>query len=101
MGVYAAAAEQNDAQLYAAINAVQGCAWKQAEIRLYGDDVATCMNIARSAGAIAAGMSSLGPMVYFFSESFDETCSLLQQRLPMWRLIKTSPRNMGREVLDA
>ena len=101
MGVYAAAAEQNDAQLYKAINAVQDCAWKRAEIHLYRDEVTTCLNIVRSNGANAAGMSSLGPMVYFFSEAFDETCSLLQERLPTWRLIRTSPRNSGREVFDA
>jgi len=101
MGVYAAAVEQNDAQFYSAINAVQECAWKQAEIRLYGDEVLACLDIVRSSGANAAGMSSLGPMVYFFSEQFGETCSLLQERLPKWRLIRTSPRNQGREVFDA
>ena len=101
MGVYAAAAEQDDAQFYAAINAVQQCAWKRAEIHLYGDEVVTCLDIVRTNGAIAAGMSSLGPMVYFFSERFDETCSLLQERLPSWRLIRTSPRNRGRDIIDA
>jgi len=101
MGVYAAAAEENDTQFYAAINAVQECAWKRAEIGLYKDDVTTCLNIVRSNGANAAGMSSLGPLVYFFSETFDETCSLLRERLPNWRLIRTSPRNRGRDVFDA
>ena len=100
MGTYSAAVEQNYDQFCWSLNAIQGCAWKTAEIALYGDAVLNCIDAIRSDGADAAGMSSLGPCVYFFAnepKKVYERCSRVNSA---WRAIFAQRTNSGRKILN-
>jgi beta-ribofuranosylaminobenzene 5'-phosphate synthase len=101
MGVYAAAAERDYGKFCTALTNIQSCAWKSAEISLYGNDVWDCLNTVRECGADASGMSSLGPLVYFLARDQDRVCSLLAEKLPNWRVLTTTPQNAGRELIHA
>lgn len=98
MGVYAAAAEGDYHRFCDAINCIQACDWKRGEIGLYGSEVSGCIDMLKRLGADAAGMSSLGPLVYFFSDKFEQITAKLAAHLPQWQLITSEPRNAGREV---
>ncbi len=100
MGTYAAAVERDYGSFCRSINAIQQCAWKRAELSLYGYEVSDCIDSLQASGADAAGMSSLGPCVYFFSADPDEVLRRSKKITFNWRAIHTRPSNSGRVIVN-
>jgi beta-ribofuranosylaminobenzene 5'-phosphate synthase len=58
-------AESDLSSMAAAINSIQDHSWKRNEINLYGNHVKDIMQCGRADGALMAGMSSIGPGIFF------------------------------------
>jgi beta-ribofuranosylaminobenzene 5'-phosphate synthase len=98
MGTYAAAVERDYSSFCRSINAIQKCTWKSAELSLYGDEVSDCIESLLSSGADAAGMSSLGPCVYFFAADPEEVLQRSKRVTFRWNAIRVHPSNSGRII---
>lgn len=55
------------------VNAIQKTKWKQEERNLYKGEISELEEILIKKGAKCVGMSSLGPGIYFLSETIDES----------------------------
>lgn len=71
-GLCASALENDFDNFCMSINNIQNCKWKNEEINLYGKRITDIRNSILSLGAEAVGMSSLGPLIYFFGNNIDE-----------------------------
>lgn len=100
-GIAAAAMSSDFAQFCAAVNALQKCTWKNAEIARYGSQVSNLMRDLRDLGCDAVGMSSFGPALFFLSAEFEEVFQKVKQRYEREVVLRTRPRNSGREVFLA
>lgn len=65
MQLMPAVAESDLSSMAAAINSIQDHSWKRNEINLYGNHVKGIMQCGRADGALMAGMSSIGPGIFF------------------------------------
>jgi beta-ribofuranosylaminobenzene 5'-phosphate synthase len=70
-GVYASVLDRDYERFCRAIVAMQRTSWKSEEIGLHGNVVSDTIDQLLRLGCDAAGMSSLGPCVYFFSRNFE------------------------------
>lgn len=66
-GFYAAIKENNIEAMGQAIINIQNCDWKRRERDLYGEKLINLEETLYQLGAMCVGMSSLGPMLYFFA----------------------------------
>jgi beta-ribofuranosylaminobenzene 5'-phosphate synthase len=98
-GLVASVLTEDFESFCASINAIQGCVWKRAEINAYGQKIVSLINQLRRLGCDAVGLSSLGPAVYFFSSDFEQVFGKIRMKFPNSRLIRTQPRNQGRETV--
>ena len=78
------------------VNLIQKTKWKSLERGLYGDELKTIESVLRKAGAKSVGMSSLGPLLYFFGEEIDGIVDRVNADLPGAQCYKTSFNNSGR-----
>jgi beta-ribofuranosylaminobenzene 5'-phosphate synthase len=97
-GVTAAVKEQDFERFCEAIRTLQNTAWKKGERALHGEPLQQIEDAIYDAGALAVGMSSLGPGLFFFGKNLSATISALQTKRPDCEWLLTSPRNSGREV---
>jgi beta-ribofuranosylaminobenzene 5'-phosphate synthase len=97
-GIAAAVVDHNFKDFCDAINILQFCAWKRAEISLHGDRISTYMKELRNLGCTAVGMSSVGPLLYFFSNDFDTIVEEIRKKLPNGTILISSPNNTGRAI---
>lgn len=81
------------------IDAIQQTKWKMLERDLYGKELFTTESIIRDAGAKCVGMSSLGPMLYFFGDDIDCIIKKVQTEAPQCVCLKTSFNNSSRIVI--
>lgn len=65
MQLMPAVVENDLSNMAAAINSIQDLSWKRNEINLYGNHVKGIMHRGRAGGALMAGMSSIGPGIFF------------------------------------
>jgi beta-ribofuranosylaminobenzene 5'-phosphate synthase len=65
MQLMPAVAESDLNSMAAAINSIQEHSWKRNEINLYGNLVRDVMQHGKASGALMAGMSSIGPGIFF------------------------------------
>ena len=93
------AAMENDLDTFAkAVREIQNGEWKLAERRLHGSQLEKLEHALYQAGALAVGMSSIGPTLYFFATDVLSVVAKLEElRLPC-RLLVTKPANEGRIV---
>lgn len=80
----------------ASINALQRCAWKRAEIDLYGQTVHSCAAHLASIGCDAVAMSSFGPALIFWARDFDVAFAAAARHYGPSAVFRTRPDNMGR-----
>jgi len=95
-GALVAVQSHNYDAFCASINALQLCAWKRAEIDLYGQAVRTCASHLASIGCDAIAMSSIGPALIFWARDFDAAFATAARHYGPSAVFRTSPDNMGR-----
>ena len=78
------------------IDAIQQTKWKSLERNLYGKELMTAESIIRDAGANCVGMSSLGPMLYFFGNDIDGIVGKVKREMASCVCLKTSFNNSAR-----
>ena len=66
---------------------------------LYGKELFAIESIIRTAGAKCVGMSSLGPMLYFFGDDIGRVIKKVQTEAPQCVCLKTSFNNSSRIVI--
>ncbi|WP_157354090.1 beta-ribofuranosylaminobenzene 5'-phosphate synthase family protein [Aromatoleum toluclasticum] len=97
-GVVASVIEHSKVQFASAVCALQDCKWKAVEIRCYGAPMLSYITTLKQLGCDAVGMSSVGPALFFLAEDFDRTFSSIASEFPSDLLIRTRPRNRGRDL---
>ena len=98
-GVTASVIEHDFDVFCASIDALQKTRWKELERGLYGEELLKADTIIREAGAKCVGMSSLGPLLYFFGEDVQSIIESVGRMLPGAICFKTSFNNSGRVIL--
>ncbi|MBO7537788.1 MAG: hypothetical protein J6T44_00740 [Prevotella sp.] len=78
------------------VDSIQGTKWKSLERDLYGDELKVVESLIRKAGAKCVGLSSLGPLLYFFGEDIDGVVDRVNTDLIGGKCYKTSFNNSGR-----
>lgn len=78
------------------INALQRCAWKRAEISLYGEKVRACAENLALLGCDAVAMSSIGPALVFWARDFDAAFAAAVRQYGLSAVFRTHPDNTGR-----
>ena len=78
------------------VDSIQKTKWKSLERNLYGDELKVVESVIRKAGAKCVGMSSLGPLLYFFGEDIDGIVDRVKADLTGSKCYKTSFNNSGR-----
>lgn len=80
------------------IDTIQKTTWKTLERNLYGERLLEAESIIRKAGARCVGMSSLGPLLYFFGYDIDTIVDQVKKEIPSCVCIKTLFNNSSRMV---
>ncbi|MGO7632709.1 beta-ribofuranosylaminobenzene 5'-phosphate synthase family protein [Rhizobium leguminosarum] len=95
-GVTAAALEQDYRAFCSGIDAMQRTTWKSLERLEYGENLRSVDNRLREIGVDCVGMSSLGPLLYFFGSApvLEAVRNEFGNRVSIVR-----PRNEGRRIL--
>ncbi|WP_373001725.1 beta-ribofuranosylaminobenzene 5'-phosphate synthase family protein [Marinobacter sp.] len=94
-GLISSVMEEDLVNFGRAINFIQKTKWKKLEVGLYGGEVDSIREMILEKGALACGMSSIGPLLYFFSETpIDKVVASLS---PSARIVQ--PNNTGRKVV--
>ncbi|MGO8088627.1 beta-ribofuranosylaminobenzene 5'-phosphate synthase family protein [Rhizobium leguminosarum] len=97
-GVLSSVLEMDYRAFSIAINMMQATTWKRLEAEQYGHDLQRARSALTELGADCVGMSSLGPMLYFFGpgdrlrEIYDRQAELNVE------VILTVPNNVGRKI---
>lgn len=78
------------------IDVIQQTKWKLLERNLYGKELITAETLIRKAGARCVGMSSLGPMLFFFGNDIDSIVNRVNVDLTEGKCFKTSFNNSSR-----
>ena len=81
-----------------AIDSIQHTKWKQLERALYGSDLSEVEASIKRAGACCVGMSSLGPLLYFFGDNIGGIIERIERDALQVDCFKTSFNNTGRVV---
>lgn len=88
---------ENDFEVFCqSIDAIQNTKWKSMERNLYGENLSYAGAIIKNAGAKCVGMSSLGPLLYFFGEDINGIVDRVNADLTGCQCYKTSFNNFGR-----
>ena len=80
------------------IDSIQYTKWKSLERNLYGKELMTAESIIRNAGAKCVGMSSLGPLLYFFGDDIDVIVANVKAEMPYCVCFKSSFNNSDRII---
>ena len=78
------------------IDTIQQTKWKFLERNLYGKELIAAESIIRNAGAKCVGMSSLGPLLYFFGNDIDGIIGKVKKEMSSCVCLKTSFNNSVR-----
>ena len=97
-GVTSALMEEDPDVFCKSIDAIQQTKWKLLERNLYGKELIATESIIRNAGAKCVGMSSLGPMLYFFGKNIDMIVDKVKCEIPQCICFKTSFNNSSRII---
>lgn len=80
------------------INIIQQTKWKSLERNLYGEAVTEVENVIRKNGARSVGMSSLGPLLYFFGDDIEDIVERVNHEITQCVCFKTTFNNLSRIV---
>lgn len=99
-GFYAAIMENDIEAMCKAIINIQKCEWKRRERGLYGEKLINLEELLYQLGAMCVGMSSLGPMLYFFA--LEKGYPIISNEMPHKEcdIHLTSFSNSGRLVVE-
>lgn len=97
-GITSSLMEENFDVFCKSIDTIQQTKWKSLERNLYGKELITAESIIRCAGAQCVGMSSLGPLLYFFGDKIDEIVIKVKREMPQCVCFKTFFNNSCRIV---
>ena len=90
---------ENDFKAFCeSINTIQQTKWKSLERNLYGKSITQIETVIRENGAKCVGMSSLGPLLYFFGDDIEDIVEKVNHEMPQCVCIKTSFNNLRRIV---
>ena len=90
---------ENDFKTFCeSINAIQQTKWKSLERNIYGETIIEVEDEIRKAGARCVGMSSLGPMLYFFGDNIKDIVKRINHEMPQNVCLKTTFNNLCRIV---
>jgi len=98
-GIVASIKEEDFRGFCDAVNTIQLCTWKKAERTLYGKAILAIEKAIYDAGALAVGMSSLGPGLYFLANNIEDVISRLRASNPQHTWIIAACRNSGRSMI--
>ncbi|PFG11400.1 beta-ribofuranosylaminobenzene 5'-phosphate synthase family protein [Marinobacter sp. LV10MA510-1] len=87
--------ERNFEKFSLAINSIQKTKWKKSEIDQYGDLLPHIFSALMAKGVTTAGLSSMGPMVYFLSDA--PVDNINNNSIGDVKMV--SPNNAGRKVV--
>lgn len=99
-GITSSLMEENFDTFCQSINAIQQTKWKALERNLYGNELIIAESTIRRAGAQCVGMSSLGPMLYFFGDDIDKIVWKVTKENPSYVCLKTSFNNSARILMN-
>ena len=90
----------NDKETFClSIQNVQKTLWKSLERKLYGDKIDKIENKLYQIGALAVGMSSLGPLIYFLANDKVDSLILRAKELGLnGKFAKATMNNIGRVI---
>ena len=97
-GVLASVIEDDIDTFAESIKNIQKTYWKNAEGSLYDDELISIEQILYESGAMAVGMSSLGPSLYFVADNIEDVILRAQKRLKSCRLLLAHMNNAGRSI---
>lgn len=97
-GITSSLLESDFDVLCKSVNAIQQTKWKSLERVLYGKELLAAESIIRNAGAKCVGMSSLGPLLYFFGDDIDRVVDNVKKEMPECVCFKTCFNNASRIV---
>lgn len=97
-GVISSVMEKDFETFCKAIDKIQHTKWKQLERGLYGSELSEIEDSLKKAGACCVGMSSLGPLLYFFGDNIDGIIERIEKTVPQIDCFKSSFNNSGRVV---
>ena len=97
-GVTSALMENDFRAFCDSINTIQQTKWKSLERDLYGEAITGIETIIRRNGARCVGMSSLGPLLYFFGDDIENIIERVRREIPQCVCTKTSFNNLRRIV---
>lgn len=100
-GIYAAIRENDLATFCQALRTLQECTWKKAERIEYGAALLEIEAALYECGAMAVGMTSLGPSLFFLANDVAEVIRKMQLIRPDCECLLTRPANCGRVLQDA
>lgn len=80
------------------INTIQQTKWKSLERNLYGEAITEVEKVIRKNGARSVGMSSLGPLLYFFGDDIEDIVERVNHEIPQCFCFKTTFNNFSRIV---
>ena len=98
-GIYASVLEQDFANFCKSINILQKSEWKSLERKQYGGYIEQVERLLYKRGARCAGMSSLGPIIYFFHQGEFDFNDLEAFKALGVNVLKSKPQNFGRKLL--
>lgn len=99
MGVVPAVIEGDQSSFINAIKNIQQGYWKRNERNIYGECLRKFEQILYNNGALAVGMSSLGPSLYFLSGDVSQLIKTVEPYMKQCTLFCTTTRNAGRDVI--
>lgn len=88
--------EEDIEKFSSAINSIQETTWKRLELEQYGSAIFSLRSEILKNGALAVGMSSMGPLLYLLVDSSIEN---VMSSLPVGVEI-TQPDNIGRKIFE-
>lgn len=97
-GLNAAIQEHDKLTFCKALKNIQNCAWKHAERKQYGVKLSEIETNLYSNGAMAVGMSSLGPSLFFIADDVPSVINKMQASASKCQLINTYSINRGRII---
>lgn len=97
-GVLASVMEKDIFTFSEAIKQIQSCKWKHSERSLYGDSLLKIEEYIYKIGALAVGMTSLGPSLYFISKDTDSLIKKATIEMPECLWMAANANNVGRVI---
>ena len=98
-GILPSLKEENFHIFCKSLNNLQKTKWKNSEWDAYGKELYDIKETLIKNGATTVGLSSLGPMLYFFGDNMPEIINSIKKIYPNSICLDTSFNNSGRKIV--